>query len=189
METIKENNMTIYTAAIITISDSCFKGERVDTAGPEVERMIQEVGFEVIYTSIVPDDIDKIQNEVLKCADELKISLILTCGGTGFSKRDVTPEAVEVLFDRKAPGFGEAMRMESYKITPKAVLSRAVSGLRKDSIIITLPGSLKSASENLKAILPALKHGVEMNLSIGSNNCGEKHDWFKYLAYRSKKRF
>lgn len=166
--------MNIYKVAIITVSDSCFKKEAIDTAGPAIGEMLKQEGFEITYSSLVPDDKELIRSEVLKCSDELNIPLVLTCGGTGFSKRDVTPEAVKPLFERDAMGFAEAMRYESYKITPKAVLSRAVSGLRKDSIIITLPGSLKSATENLNAIIKALKHGIEMNLSVGSNNCGVK---------------
>ncbi len=136
--------MSIYKAAMITVSDKGSKGERIDTAGPACIEMLEAEGFETVFT----------------------------CGGTGFSKRDVTPEAVSALFDRQAPGFAEAMRAESLKITPKAVLSRSVSGLRKESIIITLPGSKKSATENLAAVLPALKHGVEMVRSAGSANCG-----------------
>jgi len=163
--------MSIYSAAIITVSDKGSKGERVDTAGPAVAEMMKEIGFDIIHTAIVPDEIDVIQNEVSRCCDILDASVVLTCGGTGFSKRDVTPEAVEPLFTRKAPGFAEAMRYESLKITPKAVLSRSVSGLRGESIIITLPGSEKSATENLKAIIGALKHGVEMARSTGSNEC------------------
>jgi len=166
--------MSIYTAAVITVSDKGSKGERVDTAGPACEKMLEVIGYETVYRAIVPDEIEEIRKEVLRCSDELGITLILTCGGTGFSQRDVTPEAVEPLFDRKAPGFAEAMRAESLKITPKAVLSRAVSGLRKESMIITLPGSEKSATENLNAILGALRHGAEMIKSSGSNNCAEK---------------
>ncbi len=166
--------MSIYKAALITVSDKGSAGERIDTAGPACIKILEQLGFEIAYTAMVPDEINDIQREVLRCSDELDIPLIFTCGGTGFSKRDVTPEAVQPLFDRCAPGFAEAMRMESLKITPKAVLSRAVSGLRKESIIITLPGSEKSATENLNAIAGALRHGVEMVKSAGSANCGER---------------
>ena len=165
--------MSIYRFAMITVSDKGSRGERVDTAGPACCKMLETMGFEKAYTAIVADEKTDIQREVLKSCDELDIPLVFTCGGTGFSKRDVTPEAVTELFDRQAPGFAEAMRYESFKITPKAVLSRAVSGLRGESIIITLPGSEKSASENLAVIIPALKHGIEMVKSEGSANCGE----------------
>lgn len=158
---------------MITVSDKGFRGDRVDTAGPAACELLKKIGFEIAYTSIVPDEKEYIQREVKKACDELEIPLVFTCGGTGFSQRDITPEAVSELFDRQAPGFAEAMRAESLKITPKAVLSRCVSGLRKSSIIITLPGSEKSASENLTAILGALRHGVEMVVSIGSNECGK----------------
>jgi len=168
----KENTMSIYTAAMITVSDTASKGQREDTAGPACCELLKNLGFEILYTSIVPDDIDEIKKEILHCVDELGISLVFTCGGTGFSKRDVTPEAAQDCFDRQAPGFAEAMRYQSFQITPKAVLSRAVSGLRKESIIITLPGSLKSSVENLNAIAPALKHGVETAHSAGSAGCG-----------------
>jgi len=170
MATTNENN--IYTAVVITVSDSTYKGERVDTAGPAVANKLESLGFDVKYTVVVPDEEEFINKEVLKCVDELNISLVITCGGTGFSSRDITPDVVERLFDRKANGIAEAMRYESYKITPKAVLSRAVSGLRKNSIIITLPGSEKAAVENLVAVGGALKHGVEMVNSVGSNKCG-----------------
>lgn len=164
--------MSVYTAAIITVSDTASRGLREDTAGPACCRLLEDLGFEILYTAVVPDDIDDIKKEILYCTDDLGISLVFTCGGTGFSKRDVTPEAALACFDRQAPGFAEAMRFQSFQITPKAVLSRAVSGLRGESIIITLPGSLKSATENLSAIAPALKHGVEMAHSGGSAGCG-----------------
>ena len=165
--------MSIYTCAIITVSDSCYANKRVDTAGPALEELLNNNGFEIAYKNIVPDDKEMIQKEVIKCVDENNISLVLTCGGTGFSKRDITPETVQELFDRNAPGFAEAMRYESFKITPKAVLSRACSGLRKESIIITLPGSKKAAIENISAILNALKHGIDMVKSSGSVGCGD----------------
>ncbi len=163
--------MSIYTAAVITVSDKGFIGERSDTAAPACVKILEALGFEIKYRNVVPDEPDDIRREILHCVDTLDISLVLSCGGTGFSKRDITPETVEALFDRSAPGFAEAMRAESFKITPKAVLSRAVSGLRKESIIITLPGSEKGASENLSAVSAALKHGVEMVRSAGSAEC------------------
>ena len=172
--------MSIYKAALITVSDKGSLGERIDTAGPACCEILKSLDFEIAYTDIVPDEIERIQSSVKKACDELNIPLVITCGGTGFSKRDVTPEAITPLFDRQAPGFAEAMRAESLKITPKAVLSRAVSGLRGESIIITLPGSKKSATENLNAVASALRHGVEMVKSTGSNECakaeGETND-------------
>lgn len=163
--------MSVYTAAVITVSDRGFAGERRDTAGPACIRLLKEIGFETVYTALVPDETDCIKRELLHCVDELDISLVLTCGGTGFSKRDVSPEAAEAVFDRRADGFAEAMRAESLRITPKAALSRAVSGLRNESIIITLPGSEKAAVENLSAVKLSLKHGVDMARSSGSADC------------------
>lgn len=164
--------MSVFTAAMITVSDTGSRGERKDTAGPACCEILQNLGFEILYTSVVPDEKEQIRREILHCTDELDISLVFTCGGTGFSKRDVSPEAASECFERNAPGIAEAMRYASFQITPKAILSRAVSGLRGSSIIITLPGSLKASTENLNAIAPALRHGVEMLRSQGSNHCG-----------------
>ena len=159
------------TVAVITISDKGARGERVDTSGPAICEMVKEHGYKVVYTEIIPDDKLKIQETLIKCADELKISLILTTGGTGFSPRDITPEATVAVLERETPGIPEAMRLASLKITPRGCLSRSVAGIRGNSLIINLPGSKKASTENLEAVLDAVGHGLEMLQSSGSSDC------------------
>ena len=125
-----------YQAAVITVSDKGYQGERVDTSGPAVCAMLKEHGFEISYTSIVPDEFDMIQAELRKCADDLKIPLVLTTGGTGFSPRDVTPEATLDVVERETRGIPEAMRAESLKITPRGCLSRSAAGIRGRTLIV-----------------------------------------------------
>ena len=162
-----------FAAAVITVSDKGAAGLREDTSGPALVSLLGESGWEVVYTAIVPDDFDTIRAELLACADERKIPLILTTGGTGFSPRDITPEATLSVVERRTPGIPEAMRAESLRITPKGCLSRSEAGIRGRSLIINLPGSRKASTENLNAVLPALAHGVEILLGSGSANCGE----------------
>jgi molybdenum cofactor synthesis domain-containing protein len=152
----------MYTAAVITVSDKGSQGLREDTAGPLVRAMLTEAGLDVVYAAIVPDERAELERELIKCADELAIALVVTTGGTGFSPRDVTPEATIAVCDRLAPGIPEAMRQESLKITNRAMLTRQQAGLRGGTLIVNLPGSPKAARENLSAALPALPHGLEM---------------------------
>ena len=161
-----------YKAAVITVSDKGYAGQREDTSGPAVCAMLNEKGFEVIHTSIIPDDMEMIKAELIKCADDLGAALILTTGGTGFSPRDITPEATLAVIRRETRGIPEAMRAESMKITPRGCLSRGVAGIRGGSLIINLPGSKKAAVENLAAVIEAVEHGLEMLASAGSANCG-----------------
>ena len=162
-----------YTAAVITVSDKGYIGQREDTSGPNLCRILKENGYELVHTSIVPDDNDMIQAELIKCCDELKINLILTTGGTGFSPRDITPEATMAVVERPTPGIPEAMRAESLRITPKGCLSRSAAGIRKQSLIINLPGSRKASEENILAVIDAVDHGLEMLLSEGSTDCAK----------------
>ena len=162
-----------YTAAVITISDKGSRGERVDTSGPAVCAMAEAQGFLVTYTAIIPDEIEQIKNELIKCADELKVNLVLTTGGTGFSPRDVTPEATLAVVERETRGIPEAMRAESLKITPRGCLSRSAAGIRGRTLIVNLPGSEKAAKENLAAVLSAIDHGMDMLASNGSADCAE----------------
>ncbi len=155
----------IYKAAVITVSDKGAAGTREDLAGPAVRDMLKNAGFDVTYTSIVPDERCEIKKELKRCADELGLAIILTTGGTGFSPRDITPEATLAVIERRTPGIPEAMRLESLKITNRAMLSRCEAGIRGGTLIINLPGSPKAASENLGAVIPALKHGLEMLLA------------------------
>ena len=160
-----------YTAAVITVSDMGARGERIDTSGPAICELVKANGYEVVYTQIVPDEKEQIQDVLIKCADQMKISLVLTTGGTGFSPRDITPEATRSIIERETPGIPEAMRLASLKITPKGCLSRSVAGIRGTSLIVNLPGSKKASVENLEAVLGAIDHGLEMLSSMGSANC------------------
>ncbi len=162
-----------YTAAVITISDKGYRGEREDTSGPNLVRILEEKGFEVTYTSIVPDEAEQIKAELKKCADELSIALVLTTGGTGFSPRDITPEATMEVVERPTPGIPEAMRAESMKITPKGCLSRSAAGIRGRSLIINLPGSKKASQENILAVIDPVAHGLDMLYSEGSADCAK----------------
>ena len=162
-----------YTAAVITVSDKGYRGERLDTSGPNLVEILKERGFQVVYTSIVPDEMDAIRAALLKCTDELGIALVLTTGGTGFSPRDITPEATMAVVERPAPGIPEAMRAESMRITPKGCLSRSVAGIRGRTLIINLPGSKKAAQENILAVIDPVQHGLEMLLGEGSGDCAK----------------
>ena len=162
----------MYTAAVITISDKGYRGERVDTSGPNLVQILKDRDFDVVYTAIIPDDREMIREELVKCADELGIALVLTTGGTGFSPRDITPEAAMDIIERPTPGIPEAMRAESMRITPKGCLSRSAAGIRKRTLIINLPGSKKASQENILAVIDAVEHGLEMLRGAGSANCG-----------------
>jgi len=162
-----------YNAAVITVSDKGFRGEREDTSGPNLVRILREAGYDVTYTTIVPDESDAIQAQLIKCADELKIALVLTTGGTGFSPRDITPEATLAVVERPTPGIPEAMRYASLQITPKGCLSRSAAGIRGRSLIINLPGSKKASQENILAVLSAVTHGLDMLYSEGSADCAK----------------
>lgn len=162
-------------AAVITVSDKGYAGERVDEGGPLTARLLEEYGYEIAARVIVSDEQPMIEAELIRCADKLKADLIVTTGGTGFSARDITPEATIAVCDRMAPGIAEAMRAESYKITQKAMLSRAVSGIRGQSLIINLPGSPKAVKENISAIFPALNHGI-LILKGEDGECGHDAD-------------
>lgn len=162
----------MYTAAVITVSDKGYQGLREDTSGPNLVRILQEAGFDVVHTALVPDEDAKIRQELIHCSDDLAIALVLTTGGTGFSPRDITPEATAAVVERPTPGIPEAMRAESMRITPKGCLSRSTAGIRGRSLIINLPGSKKAAEENILAVLSPVTHGLDMLYSEGSANCG-----------------
>ena len=159
-----------YTAAVITISDKGSRGERVDTSGPMLVKLAEEHGFPVVCTTIIPDDYETIRNVLLQYADEQKIPLILTTGGTGFSPRDITPEATKSVIERETPGIAELMRSESMKITPRGCLSRSAAGIRGGSLIINLPGSEKAARENILAVIDSLRHGLDMLYQVNGDH-------------------
>ena len=162
-----------YTAAVITVSDKGYRGEREDTSGPNLCEILKSRGFDVVYTAMVPDDTAMIQAELLKCSDELGIALVLTTGGTGFSPRDITPEATMAVVERPTPGIPEAMRAESMRITPKGCLSRSAAGIRKRTLIINRPGSKKASQENILAVIDPVAHGLDMLYSEGSADCAK----------------
>ena len=159
-----------YTAAVITVSDKGARGERKDTSGPAVKAMLEEAGFEVVYTNIIPDEMEQIKAELIRCADEKKIALVMTTGGTGFSQRDITPEATLAVIERETPGIPEAMRYYSLQITPRGCLSRSAAGIRGRTLIVNLPGSEKAAKENLAAVIDPIGHGMDMLASEGSTD-------------------
>lgn len=148
-------------AAIVTLSDKGSRGERMDESGKVIQEMIVSIGAEALSYEILPDDETLIRETLVRLADSGEIDLVLTTGGTGVSPRDVTPEATRAVIDRELPGMAEAMRAESFKKTPHAVISRAVAGIRKKTLIVNLPGSPRAVRENLAVILPALSHAVE----------------------------
>ena len=162
-----------YTAAVITVSDKGAKGERVDTSGPNLCGILKEKGFDVVYTNIIPDEMEDIKAELIRCADEKGIALVLTTGGTGFSPRDITPEATLQVVERRTPGIPEAMRAESMRITPKGCLSRSEAGIRGRTLIINLPGSKKASEENILAVIDPVEHGLKMLMSEGSADCAK----------------
>jgi molybdopterin adenylyltransferase len=148
-----------YRVAIITVSDKGSRGEREDKSGPFLADMLRN-SYDVGDILIVPDEMDQIAGAMKKLVDERKIDLIVTTGGTGLSNRDVTPEATRMVIEKELPGFAEIMRIESYKVTPHGIISRAICGTRKESIILNLPGSPKAATECLSFVIAALPHAL-----------------------------
>ena len=165
----------MYHAAVLTVSDRSFRGERPDGGGPLVAEMLKNAGYEVTVTAIVPDEQAQIEEKLRQIADSGEVQLLVTTGGTGFAPRDVTPEATLAVCDRLTPGIPEAMRYASMQVTNRAMLSRAQAGIRKGTLIINLPGSPKAARKNLEAVLPALSHGLEM-LSGRPADCAKLTD-------------
>lgn len=160
-------------AAVMTLSDKGFAGERVDTSGPRAAQLLNEAGYDVVELVLLPDAQKKIERELIRLADSRQVDLIITTGGTGFSLRDVTPEATLTVATRTAPGIAEAIRAESLKITPRAMLSRGASVLRNKTLIVNLPGSTKAVEEGLAVILPQLEHGLRI-LKGTVHDCARK---------------
>ena len=151
-----------FTAAIITLSDKGAAGEREDKSGPLIQEMLMKEGYDVIETLLLPDGEQPLKHQLMRLADQRQVNVIFTTGGTGFAERDVTPEATLAVADRNAPGIAEAIRAYSMQITPRAMLSRAVSVMRGQTLIINLPGSPKAVKESLEFLLPSLAHGIQI---------------------------
>ncbi len=148
--------------AILTSSDRSARGERPDLSGPALTELVQSQGWTVVRAAVLPDDLKILRETLTIWADRRDVDIILVTGGTGFAPRDVTPEATRSVIEREAPGLAEAMRAASLKVTPYAMLSRGVCGIRGQVLIIDLPGSPKAALENLQVLLPVLPHAVEL---------------------------
>lgn len=147
---------------ILTVSDRSSRGDRPDASGPALAELVWSKGWQVVRQEVVPDEIEAIQEILRTWSDTGEVDVILATGGTGFAPRDVTPEATRALVERLTPGLDEAMRAASLKVTPHAMLSRAISGIRRRALIINLPGSPKGATENLRVVMPALEHAVKL---------------------------
>lgn len=149
-------------AAVVTLSDKGYAGEREDKSGPLLCEMLERAGYEVIRTLILPDEYEEIKECLCTLCDKDRADIVFTTGGTGLSPRDCTPEATLAVAEKNVPGIAEAMRLASLKVTPRAMLSRGVSVIRGQTLIINLPGSPKAVKENLEAVLPSLEHGLEI---------------------------
>jgi len=160
---------------ILTISDKGSRGEREDLSGKVIEEVIRKINGEVKYYQIIPDEKNVIQEELIKAVDKLHLDLILTTGGTGLAKRDVTPDATLEVIEKKVSGISEIIRSESFKKTNRAILSRGVAGIRKESLIINLPGSPKGVRESLEIVLEVLPHGIEI-LKGQATECGRNDE-------------
>ena len=161
-------------AAILILSDKGARGERLDTSGPALEKWLSDKGAKVVRTLVIPDEATQIEAALIDWADSGQLDLIVTCGGTGVSPRDVTPDATRRVLDREIPGLGEEMRRASAAITPHALLSRAIAGIRNETMIVNLPGSPKGAIENLSAIWAAIPHGVA-KMKGDPSDCADSH--------------
>lgn len=162
----------MYRVYILTASDKGFAGEREDKSGELIEKMAREAGYQVVGKVVLPDERSLLAQEMSRICDMGRADLLLTTGGTGFSQRDVTPEATQDVIERSAPGIPEAMRYISLKITKRAMLSRATAGIRKRTLIVNLPGSPKAVRENLAFLLPELGHGLDILCGEASECAG-----------------
>ena len=159
--------------AMITISDKGARGQREDISKKAIEKILEKLETDVIWYSIVPDEMSSIKSALIEAIEVHQADLVLTTGGTGFSRRDITPEATRAVIEKIVPGISEIIRIESFKKTPHAILSRAIAGIRGKSLIINLPGSPKGVQESLGVILKALPHGIDI-LKGEADECGNE---------------
>ncbi|SMP49908.1 MogA/MoaB family molybdenum cofactor biosynthesis protein [Anoxynatronum buryatiense] len=164
----------MFTVGIITASDKGAQGQREDQSGPAIAGFIEKIGGKVVQKVIIPDEREVISKQLIAFCDVDHLDLVFTTGGTGFSKRDITPEATQDVIERVIPGFTDLIRVKSFESNPRAILSRAVAGIRKDTIIINLPGSPKGVLEALDIIGPSLVHGIEI-LKGSATECASHH--------------
>ncbi len=162
-----------FTVGIITASDKGSRGEREDLSGPAIREMVEKAGYQVVSMKILPDDETLLYEEMVRLCDDVKVDVVFTTGGTGFSKRDNTPEATLRAATKNAPGIVEAIRFYSLQITPRAMLSRGASVMRNQSLIINLPGSPKAVKESLSFILPSIGHGIEIMKGLTGECAGK----------------
>ncbi len=162
-----------FTVGIITASDKGSRGEREDLSGPAIREMIEKAGYQVVSMKILPDDETLLYDEMVRLCDDVKVDVVFTTGGTGFSQRDNTPEATLRAATKNAPGIAEAIRFYSLQITPRAMLSRGASVMRNQSLIINLPGSPKAVKESLSFILPSIGHGIEIMKGLTGECAGK----------------
>jgi molybdopterin adenylyltransferase len=163
----------MFTLGIIIASDKGSRGERMDESGPVIRELMEKNNYMIKKYSILPDEKEILAKEMLYMCDDLHVDLILTSGGTGFAKRDITPEATLCVIEKTTPGISEAIRYNSLQITPRAMLSRAISGIRKNTLIINLPGSPKAVRESLEFIIPSIAHGLDI-LKGTASECARK---------------
>ena len=159
---IMENNDKRFTAAVVTLSDRSFNKEREDLSGPAVVKRLIDNNYRVVEQVLIPDDKEICKRTLIRLADQREVNLIITTGGTGFSSKDITPEATKEVIDREVPGISEAIRAESLKITKNAMLSRGISGIRKNTLIINLAGSPKACKESMDVFLDVIPHGLDL---------------------------
>lgn len=168
------SNDAPFTAAVITLSDKGYKGERKDESGPTICEILKEHGYEIVETLLLPDEQVMLQKELVRLSDQRQVNLILTTGGTGFSARDCTPEATLKIADRNAPGIAEALRYHSMQITPRAMLGRGASAIRKKTLIINLPGSVKAVRESMEFLMGNIEHGLKIMIGTDAE-CGQQN--------------
>jgi len=171
-ESQKGGKWEMIRVGIITASDKGSVGQRVDTSGDVIREIVEKQGWQVTEYEILPDEQQKLEQKMIDWCDNYKVDLLLTTGGTGFSNRDVTPEATNAVAERLVPGIGEAMRYYSLQITKRAMLSRGIAAIRKGTLIINLPGSPKGVKENLEVIIDGLGHGLDI-LKGEASECGQ----------------